>query len=148
MRIIFAGTPEIAVPSLEKIAAELDICAVLTGTDKKAGRGNRLHFSPVKTRALELGLQVFQPEKFDDPLIAKIKTLTPDLLVVAAYWKIFPNRFINIFPLGGINLHPSLLPKFRGASPIPATILAGENEGGVTIQKMALKMDTGDILLK
>jgi methionyl-tRNA formyltransferase len=148
MRLIFAGTPEIAVPSLRKIAREFEICAVLTGADKKAGRGHKIHLSPVKQAAVELKLPVYQPLKFETEIINHMSALNADLLVVAAYWKIFPKPFLDIFPLGGINLHPSLLPKFRGASPIPATILAGEPVAGVTIQRLALKMDAGDILLQ
>ncbi|MBN1797386.1 MAG: methionyl-tRNA formyltransferase [Spirochaetales bacterium] len=146
MRLLFAGTPRFAVPSLETLAKEHDICAVLTAPDRQAGRGNKVIPSAVKQSAEALGLPLYQPEKLDDEFIAEIKALKAELLAVAAYGVIFKEKFLNIFPRGGINLHPSLLPKYRGPSPIPAVILAGERETGVTIQTLALKMDAGDIL--
>ncbi len=146
MNILFAGTPDIAVKSLEKIAKKFRIVGVLTAPDRMRGRGKKVFPPPVKVTASELRLPILQPETLDDTSIEKIKSLAPDLLVVVAYGKIFKEKFLNIFSLGAINLHPSLLPKFRGPSPIPAVILAGESETGVTIQRVAIKMDSGDII--
>lgn len=105
-------------------------------------------FSPVKEKALELGLPVFQPEKLNAEFRAAAAALEPDLLAVVAYGKIFGPKFLALFPRGGINLHPSLLPKYRGPSPINAAILAGDAETGITIQRLALEMDAGDIVLQ
>ncbi len=147
MRILFAGTPYIAVKSLEKIVGEgFNIAGVLTAPDRPKGRGKRMIFSPVKEVALRYSLSVLQPDKLDENAIAKVRDLNPDILVVVAYGKIFRENFLSIFPVDAINLHPSLLPKFRGPSPIPACILSGEKETGVTIQKIAKKVDSGDII--
>jgi methionyl-tRNA formyltransferase len=146
MRLFFAGTPQFAVPSLEAVAREHDVCGVLTNPDRPAGRGKGIKHSPVKEKALALELKLFQPQKLDEEFINEVKGLAPELLLVVAYGSIFRENFLSIFPKGGINLHPSLLPRYRGPSPIPAVILAGEKETGITIQKLALKMDAGDIL--
>ena len=146
MRVLFCGSPLFAVPSLEAISAKHEVLGVLTNHDRSAGRGKHSKQTPVKKKALELGLPLFQPEKIDDVFINLIKDRNPELLVVAAYGKIFKHNFLNIFSKGGINLHPSLLPQFRGASPIPAVILAGHKQSGVTIQRLALEMDSGNIL--
>jgi methionyl-tRNA formyltransferase len=146
MRILFAGSPALAVPSLERIAREGDICAVLTGVDRPAGRGRRAAQTPVKEAALRLGLTVIEADRVDDPVEARVRELAPDLLVVAAFGRIFRKSFLDLFPSGGINVHPSLLPRHRGPSPITAAILAGDAETGVTIQRIALRFDTGDIL--
>ncbi|MBN2439963.1 MAG: methionyl-tRNA formyltransferase [Spirochaetales bacterium] len=148
MRILFAGSPLFALPSLEMIAGEFPVCGVLTAPDKRAGRGKSIVPGIVKQKALSLSLKVFDPVILDDNLIAEIKKVNPDIMVVAAYGKIFKEAFLSIFPQGGINIHPSLLPRFRGPSPIPAAILAGESESGVTIQRLALKMDQGNILMQ
>ena len=144
MRVLFAGTPSLAVPSLEKIASL--VVGVLTSPDQPSGRGRVCVPSPVKEAALSLRLKVFQPARLDAAFIEEVRALAPDLLVVAAYGKIFRKAFLEIFPMGGINLHPSLLPKFRGPSPVSAAILSGDIETGVTVQRIALKFDTGDIL--
>jgi len=146
MRILFAGTPPLAVPSLEKLAQELEVCAVLTAPDAPSGRGRAPCPSAVKQAALALGIPALTPEKLDTEAIAAIRTLAPDLLVVVAYGKIFRAAFMDLFPQGGINVHPSLLPLYRGPSPISAAILAGDAETGVSVQKLAMKFDTGDIL--
>jgi methionyl-tRNA formyltransferase len=149
MRVFFAGSPSFAVPILETIASSGHcICGILTSPDKEAGRGKKIVPSPVKEAGLLLGLPVFTPEQLNQQFIEEVKGLNPDILVVAAYGKIFKSEFLDIFPGGGINIHPSLLPRHRGPSPIPATIIAGDSVGGVTIQKLALKMDSGDILLQ
>ncbi len=146
MRVLFAGTPALAVPSLVKTAQAHEVVAVLTSPDQPAGRGRAKSCSPVKEAAGKLDLRILQPEKLDDPFLDQVKALAPDLLVVAAYGKIFRQSLIALFPMGGINMHPSLLPKYRGPSPITAAILSGDRETGVSIQKVARKFDTGDIL--
>jgi methionyl-tRNA formyltransferase len=146
MKILFAGTPFFGVLPLKYIADKYSVCGVLTGPDKKGGRGNRIIVPPVKLAAEELGLKIFQPDKLDREFIGLIKSIHPDILVVAAYSKIFKEDFLNLFKSGGINLHPSLLPQLRGPSPIQAAILQGFKETGITIQRLALKMDAGDIL--
>jgi methionyl-tRNA formyltransferase len=146
MRILFAGTPALAVPSLEKLAHAHTLVGVLTSPDQPAGRGRACTPSPVKEAALALGLRVLQPARLDAAFLQEARDLAADTLAVAAYGKIFKPAFLGLFPQGGINLHPSLLPRFRGPSPISAAILAGDSETGVTVQKIALKFDTGDIL--
>jgi methionyl-tRNA formyltransferase len=146
MRILFAGSPSLAVPSLERTAREHEVVGVLTCCDRPAGRGGRLEPSPVKERSLALGLPLLQPARLEAAVIDEVKRLEPQLLVVAAFGRIFRKEFLDIFPAGGINLHPSLLPRYRGPSPISAAILEGEVETGVTVQRLALRFDTGDIL--
>jgi len=145
MRILFAGTPSLAVPSLEKAAHAHEVVAVLTSPDQPSGRGRSPSCPPVKEAASRLGLRVLQPERLDAAFLEEVRGLAPELLVVAAFGKIFRKSLLDLFPLGGINMHPSLLPLHRGPSPISAAILAGDRETGVTIQKIALKFDTGDI---
>lgn len=146
MRVLFCGSPVFAVPSLEAISAKHEILGVLTNHDRSAGRGKYSQQTPVKKKALELQIPLFQPEKIDNTFIEQVKSMNPELLVVAAYGKIFRQEFLSVFSKGGINLHPSLLPQFRGPSPIPAAILAGHQKSGVTIQRLSLKMDSGNIL--
>jgi methionyl-tRNA formyltransferase len=146
MRILFAGTPSLAVPALEKISRAHQVIGVLTSPDKPAGRGRVSESSPVKRAALMLGLPVMQPARLDEAFRDQARAASPQVLVVAAFGRIFRQEFLDLFPMGGINLHPSLLPRFRGPSPISAAILAGDGETGVSIQKIALKLDTGDIL--
>lgn len=148
MKIIFAGTPEIAVPSLRALAAKYDVCAVLTNPDRATGRGRKIICSPVKEAALELSLNVLQPEKLDESFIELVRALKPDLLAFFAFGKIFRKNFLDLFPMGGINLHPSLLPCYRGPSPINEAIRNGDIITGITVQKAALKMDSGDIILQ
>ena len=146
MNVFFAGTPEIAVKSLEKIAEKFNICGVLTNPDRPQGRSNKIVFSPVKEAAISLSIPLYQPETIDENFISSIKNIKPDILVTFAYGKIFKEEFLSIFSKETLNIHPSLLPKHRGPSPITAAILAGDSETGITIQKMALKMDRGDII--
>jgi methionyl-tRNA formyltransferase len=148
MRILFAGTPALAVPSLTAAANAHEVAAVLTSPDRPSGRGREPACSPVKEAAAQLGLKVLQPEKLDEASLEQVRALSPDVLVVAAYGRIFRQSFLGLFPHGGINVHPSLLPRFRGPSPITAAILAGDRETGVTIQRVARRFDTGDILLQ
>jgi methionyl-tRNA formyltransferase len=146
MRALFAGSPALAVPSLVRTAACCHVVGVLTCCDKPVGRGGGLEASPVKRKAAELGLKLLQPERLDAAAIEQVRGLSPDLLVVAAFGRIFSREFLSLFPCGGINVHPSLLPRHRGPSPVSAAILAGDTETGVTIQSIAQKFDTGDIL--
>ena len=148
-KIVFMGTSEFAVPILKALRSSSDLIAlVVTQPDRPAGRGLALKPSPVKTEALKLGLSVFQPEKIKEPeAVENIKVLNPDLLVVAAYGQILPKSVLDIPKIACLNVHGSLLPKYRGAAPIHYAVMAGETETGVTIIYMNEKMDEGDILL-
>ena len=148
MRIVFMGTPEFAVPSLKALVdAGYEICGVFTQPDKPKNRGMKLQASPIKEYSLSAGLPVFQPAKMrDGEALAILSGLKPDLIAVAAYGKILPVDILELPPLGCINVHSSLLPRYRGAAPINWAILNGEDETGVTIQRMAEGVDTGDIL--
>lgn len=148
MRIVFMGTPDFAVPSL-KILLERghEVCAVYTQTDKPKGRGHKLQFSPVKILALEHNIPVYQPKTLrSSEAVEELRALQPELIVVAAYGKILPPEALAIPPRGCINVHGSLLPKYRGAAPIQRAVLNGEKTAGVTIQQMAEGIDTGDML--
>jgi len=146
MRVLFAGSPQLAIPSLDCVQRGHQVAAVLTNPDRPAGRRACLAPTPVKARALELGLAVLQPQRLDEAFAESVRALGCELLVVVAFGRIFPAEFLALFPLGGVNVHPSLLPRHRGPSPIPAAILAGDRETGVTVQKLAARMDSGDIL--
>lgn len=131
-------------------AKTLELCGVLTSPDAPGKRGKTLLAPPVKVLAQENlpVLSILQPQKLDGQVREQISGLQPDLLVCVAYGKIFGPKFLALFPLGGINLHPSLLPKFRGPAPVQAAIIAGELESGITVQQLGLDMDAGDILLQ
>ena len=148
MKIVFMGTPDFAVPSLNALAeAGYELAGVFTQPDKPKNRGMKLQQSPVKQTALALGLPVYQPAKMrDGEALGILQELKPDLIAVAAYGKILPTDILNLPRLGCVNVHSSLLPRYRGAAPINWAILNGEDETGVTIMKMAEGMDTGDIL--
>ena len=148
MAIVFLGTPAFAVPSLHRLVDEgYEIAAVYTQPDRPAGRGRRLTPTPVKTAALELGLPLRQPESLRDPAaLAGFAALGPQLAVGVAYGQILHPDVLAVPPKGVINVHPALLPRFRGASPIAAAILAGDRETGVTIILMDPGMDSGPIL--
>lgn len=148
MRIVFMGTPDFAVPSLKALVeAGYEVCGVFTQPDKPKNRGMKLQPSPVKECALALGLNVYQPAKMrDGEALGILRGLKPDLIAVAAYGKILPVDILELPPLGCVNVHSSLLPRYRGAAPINWAILNGEDETGVTIQYMAEGVDTGDIL--
>ena len=148
MRIVFMGTPDFAVPSLKALVeAGHEICGVFTQPDKPKNRGMKLQQPPVKEYAVSAGLTVFQPVKMrDGEALEILRTLNPDLIAVAAYGEILPVDILELPRLGCINVHSSLLPKYRGAAPINWAILNGEDETGVTIMYMAEGMDTGDIL--
>ena len=150
MRILFMGTPDFAVASLRRLVEDgHEICGVFTQPDKPKNRGHKLAFSPVKAYALSQGLTVYQPTKLrDGTALAQLQELDPELIVVAAYGKILSQRILDIPPLGCINVHASLLPKYRGAAPIQWAVLNGEKEAGVTTMRMNAGLDTGDMLLK
>jgi methionyl-tRNA formyltransferase len=148
MRIVFMGTPEFSVPPLEYlIRSEYQVVGVYTQPDRPTGRGRALEQSPVKRVALAQGLEVFQPVKLRHPdEVQRLAALKPDLILVAAFGQILPQSVLDIPPFGCLNIHPSLLPRYRGATPIPSAILAGESETGVTIMLMDAGMDTGPII--
>lgn len=144
------GTPDFSVPALKALAAEesFEVCLVVTQPDRPKGRGKKLMPPPVKTAALELGLEVYQPEKINTPeSVARLSSLNPDFYVVAAFGQILSNEVLDIPRVYPINIHASLLPKYRGASPIQAAVLNMDQEAGVTTMIMAEKMDAGDILM-
>jgi methionyl-tRNA formyltransferase len=147
LRLGFAGTPEFAVPALDALADSQRICAVFTQPDRPAGRGQPLHSSPVKNRALERGLTVHQPASFKSPDVLEIlRGLDIDALVVVAYGLILPPAALSVPRFGCINIHASLLPRWRGAAPIQRALLAGDAKTGVTIMRMAAGLDTGPML--
>ena len=148
MRILFMGTPDFAVGSLRAmVEAGLDVVGVVSQPDKPKGRGHKLVPTEVKAAAQELGIQVYQPEKLKSgELMPILEELKPELIVVTAYGKILPPYIINYPKYGCINVHASLLPKYRGAAPIQWAIINGEKETGVTIMKMDEGLDTGDML--
>lgn len=143
------GTPDFAVPALEMLYQKgYDISLVVTQPDKARDRGKKVQFPPVKEKALEYGIEVLQPEKIKDnkDFIATIKSFSPDLIIVAAYGKILPLEILEIPKFGCINIHASLLPKYRGAAPIQHSIINGENETGITLMYMEEGLDTGDMI--
>ena len=144
------GTPEFAVASLRRLVAEgHSICGVFTQPDKPKNRGHKLAFSPVKEYALSENLSVYQPLRLrDGEALELVKDLAPDLIVVAAYGKLLPEEILTVPPHGSINVHSSLLPKYRGAAPINWAILEGEEETGVSIMYMAKELDAGDVILQ
>jgi len=146
-RLVFMGTPPFAVPSLAALARDYGVAAVVTQPDRPARRGRKLTPSAVKKAALELGLPVLQPASLrEEEAVAELTRLAPRVMVVAAYGQILRPQVLAIPPSGVINVHPSLLPKYRGASPIAGALLAGEQQTGVTIMLMDEGMDTGPIL--
>ena len=150
MKIVFMGTPEFAVPSLERLIAEFEVVAVLTQPDKPKGRGKRVAMSEVKEAALNHGLTVYQPVNLrkDEEMIKILKDMEPDFIVVVAYGQILSKEVLDIPKYGCINLHASLLPKYRGAAPINWAIIRGERMSGNTTMLMDVGLDTGDMLLK
>jgi len=151
MNLVFCGTPQFAVPTLEKLAeAGFNIPLVLTQPDRPQGRGLELVASPVKQTAGKLGLTVHQPEKIktNEDLRSKLVTLAPDAIVVVGYGRIIPAWMVQLPKYGNINLHASLLPKYRGAAPIQWAIASGEKTTGVTTMRIDEGLDTGDILLQ
>jgi methionyl-tRNA formyltransferase len=154
VRVVFMGTPAFAVPSLDALAAlgqvgtrPLQVVGVFTQPDRPSGRGNRLVASPVKARAQELGIPVYQPERLRRPEgMALLEAAAPDLIVVAAYAQILSQRVLDLPRHGALNVHASLLPRYRGAAPIQAAILDGVEETGVSIMLMEAGLDTGPVL--
>jgi methionyl-tRNA formyltransferase len=149
LKIVYFGTPDFAVPTLDRLARDdrFSVELVVTQPDRPAGRGRKLTAPPVKMAAQDLGLPVYQPESLrTDALRQPIRTVAADCFVVAAYGKIFGRRMLDMVPLGCVNLHASLLPRYRGASPVPAAILCGDQHTGVTLMKMARGLDTGPML--
>jgi methionyl-tRNA formyltransferase len=156
MRILFAGSPAIAAPTLELLARTRNVVGVLTNPDSARGRGKRVEPTEVAAAAerinlerLERGLSpipVLKPDRLGAEARELVAPLSPDLLVVVAYGRIFGPKFLALFPKGGVNLHPSLLPRYRGCAPIPAAILNRDAETGISIQRLALEMDAGDLL--
>jgi methionyl-tRNA formyltransferase len=150
MKIVFMGTPQAAVPSLERILADgHEVVAVYTQPDKPKGRGNKLTASPIKDFALQNELPVFQPTKIKTPEALEVfSSHAADVAVVAAYGRILPQSFLEAFSGGAINVHFSLLPKYRGAAPVNWAIIRGEEKTGVTTMQMDVGLDTGGILLQ
>ena len=148
MRIVFMGTPDFAAASLEKLLEDkFDVVAVFTQPDKPKGRGMEMSFSPVKELALKHGLPVYQPAKMrDGTALEQIKELHPDILVVVAYGRILPDDILAVPKYGAINVHGSLLPKYRGAAPIQWAVLNGDRVTGVSTMYLASEMDTGDVI--
>ncbi len=148
LKIIFAGTPEFAVPSLKAlINSEHQVVAVYTQPDRPAGRGQHLQASPVKAIAQSHNIPVFQPKTLRDPVVQNdMRALNADIIVVVAYGLILPEAVLHITRLGCVNVHPSLLPRWRGAAPIARCIEAGDDETGITIMQLDKGMDTGPIL--
>lgn len=150
MKVVFMGTPDFSVETLKEILlAGHEVMAVVTQPDKPKGRGKELAMSPVKEFATEKGLTVLQPQKArDESFIAQIRQMAPDVIVVVAFGQILPDEILTMPKYGCVNVHASLLPKYRGASPIQWAVIDGETESGVTTMMMASGVDTGDILLQ
>ncbi len=150
MKILFMGTPEFAVPCLEAlINSEHQVVGAVTQPDKPVGRGHKLTPPPVKKCAVENGIEVFQPETLKDFVFKpELERLNPDLIIVVAYGKILPEYILNFPKHGCINMHASLLPKYRGAGPIQWSVINGEKKTGITSMQMEKGLDTGDMLLK
>lgn len=148
MRIVFMGTPDFAAASLKKLIDEkFNVVGVFCQPDKAVGRGMELRYSPVKQLATDNAIPVFQPEKMrDGTALSMLKSLNPDILVVVAYGRILPDDLLEVPPYGAINVHGSLLPKYRGAAPIQWAVLNGESVTGVTTMHLAHDMDAGDII--
>ena len=148
MRIVFFGTPAFAVPTLDAIAASShELVGVITQPDRARGRGQRITFAPVKTRALALNVPILQPERLKgDEFLSAFDAMQPDLGVVAAYGRILPQILLDRPPRGMINVHASLLPRWRGAAPVHRSILAGDTRTGVTIMRVVLALDAGGMI--
>ncbi len=149
MKVIFMGTPDFAVPSLEALLQHHEVLAVVTQPDKPRGRGKKMAFSAVKERALQSGIDVLQPNKVREAaFIEQLKAYAPELIAVTAFGQILPEEILNMPKYGCINVHGSLLPKYRGAAPLQWAVINGEKQTGITTMYMAKGMDTGDMLLK
>ncbi len=150
MRLVFFGTPDFAVAPLKSLLeSQHEVIAVVTQPDRQSGRGRKVHACPVKEEALKAGISVLQPEKVKGPeFINEMRTLGPSVIIVVAYGQILPSEIINLPESGCINIHASLLPRYRGASPINRAIIDGENKTGITTMLMDEGMDTGPVLLQ
>ncbi len=150
LRLVFFGTPEHAAAILENLSSSdrYEIAAVVTNPDAPAGRGQKLSPSPVKERAGKLEIPVLTPAKLDQQTYDTLQKLAADLFIVVMYGKIFPSKFLALSRLGTFNLHPSLLPKYRGASPVQSALLNGEKTSGITIFRLTPQMDAGDIYVQ
>ena len=151
MKVLFMGTPDFAVPCLESIIKSEDnfVIGVVTQPDKPKGRGHKLQPTPVKAKAIEYEIPVFQPETLKNKIFEdELKQLNPDIIIVVAYGQLLPEYILNFPKFGCINVHASLLPKYRGAAPIQWSIINGETETGVTTMYMAKALDTGDMIQK
>lgn len=147
LQIVFMGTPEFALPILGALIEQYPVCGVVTQPDRRSGRGQRLSAPPIKELAESEGIAVFQPARLRNAdAVAQLQVWAPDLIVVAAFGQILPEAVLEIPPFGVLNVHPSLLPRWRGASPIQAAILAGDERTGVTIMQLDVGLDTGPIL--
>lgn len=146
LRVVFMGSPDFALPSLRALVKHHHVVGVVTQPDKPSGRGRELKPPPVKTLAQELNIPILQPEKLRDT--EQLQIWNPDLIVVAAFGQILKKNILDLPKYGCLNVHASLLPRWRGAAPINAAILAGDDETGVTIMKMDVGLDTGDMLTK
>ncbi|MFT4106533.1 MAG: methionyl-tRNA formyltransferase [Lacrimispora sp.] len=148
MRIVFMGTPDFSVPALTSLVeAGHEVLAVITQPDKPKGRGKEIQMTPVKEKALEYGIPVYQPVKAREPeFVSLLADMKPDVIVVVAFGQILPKSILDIPEFGCVNIHASLLPKYRGASPIQYAVINGEKESGITTMMMAEGIDTGDML--
>lgn len=147
MRVVFMGTPDFSVPALYNIAKHHTVEAVITQQDRPRGRGHKMQFTPVKEAALELDIPVYQPEKVKSPeFVEVLKEINPDVIVVIAFGQILSKEILDLPKYGCINVHASLLPKYRGAAPIQWAVIDGEKETGVTTMYMAEGLDTGDMI--
>ena len=148
MRIVFMGTPDFAVPTLTAlIEGGHEVVAVVTQPDKPKGRGKAVLMTPVKEKAIEYEIPVYQPVKVRDPeFVELLKTMAPDAIVVVAFGQILPKSILDLPKYGCVNVHASLLPKYRGAAPIQWAVIDGEKESGVTTMMMDVGLDTGDML--
>ena len=148
MKIVFMGTPDFSVPALEELAKVHQVAAVVTQQDRPKGRGHKMQYTPVKEKALELNIPVYQPEKVKNPEFVDIlREINPDVIVVIAFGQILSKEILDLPKYGCINVHASLLPKYRGAAPIQWSVLNGDKETGVTTMYMDIGMDTGDMIL-
>ena len=150
MRIIFMGTPDFSVGTLEALVeAGHDVCLAVTQPDKPKGRGKEMQFTPVKEAAVKHGILVYQPKRVRDPeCVEELRKYNADVMVVVAFGQILPKEILEMTPYGCINVHASLLPKYRGAAPIQWAIIEGESVTGVTTMQMDEGLDTGDMILK
>ena len=147
MRVVFMGTPDFSVPALENIAKKYEVVAVVTQQDRPKGRGHKMQYTPVKEKAIELEIPVDQPKRVKDhEFVDILKTLKPDVIVVIAFGQILSKEILELPKYGCINVHASLLPKYRGAAPIQWAVINGDKKSGVTTMYMAEGLDTGDII--